>query len=144
MTIKRLEVLNTLAWLKENEFKNEVVSYANDAIKKVIDENNYSIYDNEHNNLADLFNLIYSKIEVAVVPSYIHDVILRIYNALMDDSMDLVKITINYLLDNFKNVKTSDEIIDRIIKEREKLAEDKNKLNQRYLYDSRQINKFYF
>jgi hypothetical protein len=121
-----------------------VVSYANDAIKKVIDENNYSIYDNEHNNLADLFNLIYSKIEVAVVPSYIHDVILRIYNALVDDSMDLVKITINYLLDNFKNIKTSDEIIDRIIKEREKLAEDKNKLNQRYLYDSKQISKFYF
>lgn len=140
----KLNVLPYLTYLKENQFKSEVLAYAEEAIAKVISDNNYAIYNNEQNNLADVFNLIYSKIEVAVAPTYIHDNILRVYNALTEDYMDLVKITINYLLDNFTNVKADDDIVSRILAEREQIKVKLEKTNQRFFQNTARSNYYFW
>jgi hypothetical protein len=139
----KLNVLPYLTYLKETQFKSEVLAYTEETIAKVISDNNYTIYNNERNNLADIFNLIYPKIEVAVAPTYIHDNILRMYNALTEDYMDLVKITINYLLDNFINVKADDVIVSRILAEREQIKAKLEKANQRFFQNSARSN-YYF
>jgi hypothetical protein len=65
------------------------------------------------------------------------------YNALTEDYMDLVKITINYLLDNFINVKADDVIVSRILAEREQIKAKLEKANQRFFQNSARSN-YYF